>query len=60
MIVLKPGVEGSVSEADIIEWSKNHMAAYKYPRVVEFVESLPKSPVGKILWRELQEAEAQK
>lgn len=60
VIVLKPGVEGSVSEADIIEWSKNHMAAYKYPRVVEFVESLPKSPVGKILWRELQEAEAQK
>jgi fatty-acyl-CoA synthase len=33
------------------------MAAYKYPRVVEFVDSLPKSPVGKILWRELQERE---
>jgi fatty-acyl-CoA synthase len=33
------------------------MAAYKYPRVVEFVDALPKSPVGKILWRELQERE---
>jgi fatty-acyl-CoA synthase len=34
------------------------MAAYKYPRVVEFVETLPKSPAGKILWRELQGREA--
>jgi fatty-acyl-CoA synthase len=33
------------------------MAAYKYPRIVEFADQLPKSPVGKILWRELQEAE---
>jgi fatty-acyl-CoA synthase len=33
------------------------MAAYKIPRVVEFVESLPKSGSGKIMWRELQERE---
>ena len=33
------------------------MAAYKYPRVVSFTAQLPKSPVGKILWRELQDAE---
>jgi fatty-acyl-CoA synthase len=33
------------------------MAAYKIPRVVEFVESLPKSGSGKIMWRELQEFE---
>jgi len=32
------------------------MAVYKAPRVVEFLESLPKSGTGKILWRELQEA----
>ena len=31
------------------------MSAYKYPGVVELVESLPKSGTGKILWRELQE-----
>ena len=36
------------------------MAAYKVPRVIEFVEALPKSPVGKILWRELQDREKQK
>jgi fatty-acyl-CoA synthase len=46
-----------VSEQDLIAWSRDRMAAYKYPRVVEFVDSLPKSPVGKILWRELQERE---
>jgi fatty-acyl-CoA synthase len=33
------------------------MAAYKVPRVVEFVDALPKSGSGKIMWRELQERE---
>ena len=33
------------------------MAAYRYPRHVEFVDSLPKSGTGKILWRVLQEEE---
>lgn len=35
-------------------------AAYRAPRIVEFVESLPKSGTGKIMWRELQEPEAAK
>ena len=34
------------------------MAAYKIPRIVEFVEALPKSGAGKIMWRELQDREA--
>jgi fatty-acyl-CoA synthase len=33
------------------------MAAYKVPRVVEFVEALPKSGSGKVMWRLLQEKE---
>ena len=33
------------------------MAAYKVPRIVEFVDALPKSGTGKVLWRELQERE---
>jgi fatty-acyl-CoA synthase len=33
------------------------MAAFKVPRVVEFVDALPKTATGKILWRELQEKE---
>jgi len=36
------------------------MAAYKYPRVVQFVDALPKSGAGKVMWRALQEAEAAK
>lgn len=57
MVVLRPEAQGSVSEQDIIDWARECMAAYKYPRLVQFVGSLPKSPVGKILWRELQDAE---
>ncbi len=33
------------------------MAAYKVPRIIEFVDALPKSGSGKIMWRELQERE---
>lgn len=50
----------AVTEDDIITWARENMAAYKAPRIVEFVESLPKSGTGKIMWRELQEQEAAK
>jgi fatty-acyl-CoA synthase len=50
--------EGSQLSADqIIEWAHQNMAAYKAPRQVEFVEQLPKSATGKIMWRQLQENE---
>ncbi len=42
------------TEGEIIEWTKNRIAAYKYPREVEFVASLPMSATGKILKRELR------
>ena len=45
-------------EADIVAWAHEHMATYKSPRLVEFVDSLPKSGTGKIQWRQLQEEEA--
>ncbi len=57
LVVLKPQAQGQVSTEDIIHWAHEHMAAYKSPRIVEFVASLPKSGSGKILWRELQEQE---
>jgi fatty-acyl-CoA synthase len=41
----------------IIDWAREKMAAFKVPRVVEFVDALPKTGTGKILWRELQERE---
>jgi acyl-CoA synthetase (AMP-forming)/AMP-acid ligase II len=42
---------------DIIEWCKQRMAKYEYPRIIEFVDSLPKTASGKILWRQLLEKE---
>ena len=41
----------------ITEWAREHMAAYKIPRIIEFVDALPKSGTGKVMWRALQEAE---
>lgn len=55
VISLKPAVRGTLSEDDIIAWCRTRMSTYKVPRVVEFVDSLPKSGSGKILWRALQE-----
>ena len=39
---------------ELIAWCKERLAAYKYPRIVEFVDELPKGPTGKILKRELK------
>ena len=58
LVVLRPGQRGQVSEQDVIDWAHGHMAAYKSPRSVEFVESLPRSGSGKVMWRELQEQQA--
>ena len=55
-VVLKKDA-APVSEQAIIDWSHENMAAYKIPRIVEFVEALPKSATGKVQWRELQEKE---
>ena len=57
LIVLRPEWRGRIEPQEICAWSRDNMAAYKIPRVVEFVESLPKSGSGKIMWRELQERE---
>jgi fatty-acyl-CoA synthase len=52
---------GAAAFADeIFEWSREKMAAYKVPRRVEFMESLPKTGTGKVFWRTLQEAEDKK
>ncbi|MFD2639342.1 long-chain-fatty-acid--CoA ligase [Piscibacillus salipiscarius] len=53
-VILKENYKGEVDEGDLINWSKDQMAAYKYPRIVEFKEEFPTTSSGKILWRELQ------
>ena len=57
LIVLRPEWRGRITEQEIISWCREQMAAYKVPRIVAFVEALPKSGSGKIQWRELQERE---
>jgi long-chain acyl-CoA synthetase len=51
-VVLKDGK--SVSAEDLIAWTKSKIAAYKYPRHVEFLAALPMSATGKILKKELR------
>jgi long-chain acyl-CoA synthetase len=52
VLSLKPGA--NVSAAEITEFCKARMAAYKYPRIVEILPELPKTVTGKILRRELR------
>jgi long-chain acyl-CoA synthetase len=54
-VSLKPGE--SADEPTLIAFCKERMAAYKYPRQVEFVDELPKTASGKILRRELRDHE---
>lgn len=51
-IVLKP--DKVITENELIAWTKEHIASYKYPRVIEFLPSLPMSATGKILKKELR------
>jgi long-chain acyl-CoA synthetase len=52
VVALKPGA--SATAEDIIAFVKERLAAYKYPRTVQFVETLPKGATGKILKKELK------
>ncbi|HEY8605756.1 MAG TPA: long-chain fatty acid--CoA ligase [Noviherbaspirillum sp.] len=58
-VVVKRAGADAVAE-DIIKWAQEKMAAYKVPKMVEFVEVLPKSATGKVMWRALQEKEMAK
>jgi long-chain acyl-CoA synthetase len=52
-VVLKPASQ--VTEAELVDWCREQMAAFKYPRSIEFRAALPLSPTGKILKRELKQ-----
>jgi long-chain acyl-CoA synthetase len=54
-VVLKPGVERNAEEKEkIIEYLRQEVAPYKVPKVVEFMDHLPTSAVGKVLKRDLK------
>jgi fatty-acyl-CoA synthase len=58
VVVLRAEAKGKTSEQDITDWARDHMAAYKVPKIVQFADSLPKSGSGKVMWRLLQDKEA--
>jgi long-chain acyl-CoA synthetase len=53
-IIAKPNVH--LTETQLITWCKQQMANYKYPRIIEFRTTLPTTPTGKILKRELRDS----
>lgn len=52
--VVIPEKDVDVTPEELVEWSKEQMAGYKYPRIVELVDALPMTATGKILKRELK------
>jgi long-chain acyl-CoA synthetase len=52
--VVALGKEARASTDDILAFAKERLAAYKYPRIIQIVDELPKGPTGKILKRELR------
>jgi fatty-acyl-CoA synthase len=56
VVVLRP-THRDTTEQQVIDWCREHMAVYKIPREVQFVDALPKSGAGKVMWRLLQESE---
>ena len=51
-VVRRPGVD--VTDEELVDWCREQLAAYKYPRLVEFRDALPMGATGKILKRELR------
>lgn len=58
VLVLRP-THNDTSPEEILAWCRQNMAAYKVPRQVQFIEALPKSGSGKVMWRLLQQKEDQ-
>jgi fatty-acyl-CoA synthase len=56
-VVVRRASHANTTTEDLIAWCHENMAVYKAPRVIEFVDALPKSGAGKVMWRLLQEKE---
>ena len=51
-VIVKDGA--TITEVELVAWSKQNMADYKYPRVIEFRTELPMTATGKVLKSELR------
>ncbi|WMT50909.1 MAG: AMP-binding protein [Ferroplasma sp.] len=57
-IVLKnSGKDRNINEMEIIAWAKENIGGYKYPHIIEYTDTLPKTASGKIDWKKLQDKE---
>jgi long-chain acyl-CoA synthetase len=56
-VAIKEDFQGNVTSEELIEFCRNRMAAYKYPRILEIVPEIPKTTTGKFLRRKLREEE---
>jgi len=56
-VVLREDAKGKLSEDELLAWCRDNMTHYKVPKHIEFRNEIPKSPVGKVLRRELAEAD---
>jgi len=56
-VVIRPDDRGKITEEELLAWCRENMTHYKVPRYIEFRDDIPKTPVGKVLRRELAEAD---
>ena len=54
-VIVRSDDGASITDDAIIIWSQEHLARYKYPRHVHFVDTMPLGPSGKVLKRELRD-----
>jgi long-chain acyl-CoA synthetase len=54
-VIVRSDEGAGVTDEAIIAWSQEHLARYKYPRHVHFVDAMPLGPSGKVLKRELRD-----
>lgn len=57
LVVARGGDRQTLSAQELSDWCHANMASYKCPRHFEFIDALPRSSTGKVLWRELQARE---
>ncbi|MFX0006858.1 MAG: AMP-binding protein [Promethearchaeota archaeon] len=56
-VSLKPGYEGKITGEELIAWTEKNMTKWKCPAMIEIIDEVPKSVMGKVERRTLQEAD---
>lgn len=56
-VVLKDNWQGNITPKELTEWAKKNLTHYKAPKHIDFIDEIPKSIVGKVLRRQLQESD---